>query len=112
MTPLIAPPGYNMTTNTISPPRHAVIATPMKFTTMVGHPRMHHMQTREHDEMLDGTRPKTHPTKMHIIPEAPLEIHHTEETPEQSITLMDTHNVIKTAQNILNTDRPDTHTVQ
>ena len=79
---------------------------------MVGHPRMHHMQTREHDEMLDGTRPKTHPTKMHIIPKAPLEIHHTEETPEQSITLMDTHNVIQTAQNILNTDRPDTHTVQ
>ena len=112
MTPLIAPPGYNMTTNTISPPRHAAIATPMKLTTMAGHPRMHHMQTREHDEMFDGTRPKTHPTKMHIIPEAPLEIHHTEETPEQSITLMDTHNVIKTAQNILNTDRPDTHTVQ
>ena len=40
---------------------------------MAGQPQMHHMQTREHDEMLDGTRPKTHPTKMHIIPEAPLE---------------------------------------
>ena len=72
MTPLIAPPGYNLTTNTISPSRHAVIATPMKFTTMAGHPRMHHMQIREHDEMLYGTRTKTHTTKMHIIPEAPL----------------------------------------
>ena len=29
MTPLIAPPSYNMTTNTISPPRHEVTATPM-----------------------------------------------------------------------------------
>ena len=84
----------------------------MKFTTMAGHPRMHYMQTREYDEMLDGIRPKTHPTKMHIIPEAPLEIQHKEEIPEQSITLLDTHNVIKTAQHILNTDRPDTHTVQ
>ena len=102
-------------TNTISPPRHAFIATSMQFTTMAGHPRMHHMQTREHDdEMLDCTRPKTHPTKMPIIPEAPLEIHHTEEPPEQSITLMDTHIVIKTVglQHILNTDRPDTPTVQ
>ena len=79
---------------------------------MAGHPQMHHMQTREHDEMLNDTRPKTHPTKMHIIPEAPLEIHHTEEPPEQSITLMDTHNVIETAQNILNTKRPDIHTIQ
>ena len=35
LTPLIAPPGYNMTINTISPPSHAVIATPMKFTTFL-----------------------------------------------------------------------------
>ena len=48
MSPLIAPPGYNMATNIISPPRHAVIATPMIFTTMAGHLVMHHMQTREH----------------------------------------------------------------
>ena len=73
---------------------------------------MHHMQTREHNEMLECTRPKTHPTKMHIIPETPLETLHTVEPPEKSITRMDTNNVIKTARHILNTDRPDTHTVQ
>ena len=57
--------------------------------------------------MLDGTMRKTHTTKMHTIPDAPLEIHHRTEPPEQSITLLDTYNVIKIAQNILNTDRPD-----